>query len=213
MANAINSAYSAISSNRARVGGSGFTLFLWNGSVIPFAQQVSHTSPQPVGPGPVAIQPIDEPYPLQVITPQAAGMGSITLNLYELYGSKVWDNLGGGYLQGAVDIVDLFVAMAKADSEAWLTKLIRPPVIRGKTTTPYAEIYHGAVITNVVDGEQIEVGSMEILKQVTVGYRYMTNTLPDLKKNSGAGFNFRNGDLGSAAGTSGTNPPGGGEGG
>lgn len=194
MATTISSAYNSLKTHDVRVGGSGFTVFLWNNIPIPFAQQVSHTSPQPVGPGPVAVQPIDEPYPIQVITPAAAGMGSLTLNLYELYGQKVWDNLGGGYLRGATDIVDLFIAMASASNEATVTKLIRPPRLRGTTGKSYAEIYHGAVITNVVDSEQIETGSMEILKQITVGYRYMTNTLPKTK-NTGGGFAFRNGSL------------------
>src|SRR3954470_15912769 len=89
--------------NRARVGGSGFTIFTFGGQTIAFAQQVSHTSPTPVGPGPVAIHPMDEPYPVQVITPAASGMGSLTLNLYELYNAKVWDRLGArlGYADGS----------------------------------------------------------------------------------------------------------------
>lgn len=194
MATSISSIYQGLKTHRTRVGGSGYTIFLWNNIPIPFAQQVSHTSPQPVGPGPVAIQPIDEPYPIQVITPAAAGMGSLTLNLYELYGQKVWDNLGNGEFEGAVDIVDLFITVASANREATVTKLIRPPKLHGTQRKSYAEIYHGAVITNVVDGEQIEVGTMEVLKQITIGYRYMTNTLPKTR-HTGRGFAFRDGNI------------------
>jgi hypothetical protein len=32
------------------------------------------------------------------------------------------------------------------------------------------------VITNVLDGETIEVGTMEVLKQVTVGYTHVTRS-------------------------------------
>lgn len=182
--------------NRIRVGGSSFTIFIWDNVPIAFAQQVSHTSPQPVGPGPVAIQPLDEPYPIQVITPAAAGMGSLTLNLYEVYGSKVWDRLGGhgnsgGILSGANDIVDIFISIASNPNEINMVKVIRPPILRGATSNAYAEIYHGCVVTNVVDGEQIEVGSMEILKQITVGYRYVTN--PGQK--GGQGFKNRDQQL------------------
>src|SRR3954464_292066 len=110
--------------NRVRVGGSGFTVFTWQSQPIGFARQIGHTSPAPVGPGPVAIHPIDEPYPIQVITPAAAGMGTLTLELYELYGGKVWDRLGAKVntnsntrvvgddqttLRGAVDLVDVFI--------------------------------------------------------------------------------------------------------
>lgn len=182
--------------NRARVGGSGFTIFTFGGQPIAFAQQVSETSPTPVGPGPVAIHPLDEPYPVQVITPAASGMGSLTLNLYELYNEKVWDRLaadvggtnaspfGGsssndintsnGVFDGAVDLVDVFIRQAEYSGTLNVVKYIRPPMIGGRKGTPYAEQYHGCVITNIVDGEQVEVGTMEIIKQVTVAYRFKT---------------------------------------
>jgi hypothetical protein len=182
--------------NRARVGGSGFTIFTFAGQPVAFCQQIGETSPTPVGPGPVAIHPLDEPYPVQVITPAASGMGSLTLNLYELYNEKVWDRLAadvegsagnpfggvnsnamntqGGVFDGAVDLVDVFIRQAEYSGNLNVVKYIRPPMIGGRKGTPYAEQYHGCVITNIVDGEQIEVGSMEIIKTVTVAYRFKT---------------------------------------
>ena len=185
--------------NRARVGGSGFTVFTFSGQPIAFAQQITHTSPAPVGPGPVAIHPMDEPYPVQVITPAASGMGSLTLRLYELYNSKVWDrlgaqlgyvgtpgspfgnsnegelNFGGAVLNQAVDLVDVFIRIAEQPAGTVnVVKYIRPPLLGGTYGTPYAEQYHGCVITNVLDGEAIEVGTMEVTKEVTVAYTYMT---------------------------------------
>lgn len=182
--------------NRARVGGSGFTIFTFGGQPIAFAQQVGEVSPTPVGPGPVAIHPLDEPYPVQVITPAASGMGSLTLDLYELYNEKVWDRLasdvhgtpqspfgginsndistGGGIFNGAVDLVDVYIRQAEFDGSLNVVKYIRPPVIGGQKGQPYAEQYHGCVITNITDGENINVGSMEIIKQVTVAYRFKT---------------------------------------
>jgi hypothetical protein len=171
-------------------------MFTFGGQPIAFAQQIAHTSPTPVGPGPVAIHPMDEPYPVQVITPAASGMGSLTLNLYELYNSKVWDrlgaavgyedpnsvgqsstyaNLGEGILQGAVDLVDVFIRIAEAPpGTVNVVKYIKPPLLGGVAGAAYSEEYHGCVITNITDGEQIEVGSMEVLKQVTVAYTYLT---------------------------------------
>jgi hypothetical protein len=185
--------------SRVRVGGSGFTIFTFAGQPIAFAQQVSHTSPTPVGPGPVAIHPMDEPYPVQVITPAASGMGSLTLNLYELYNSKVWDRLGaqlgftgggalggssneafsGGFgnaiLSGAVDLVDVFIRIAEASPGTTnVVKYIRPPKLQDVQQEPYAEQYHNCVITNILDGEAVEVGTMEVIKQITVAYTHMT---------------------------------------
>src|SRR4051812_29747952 len=185
--------------SRVRVGGSGFTVFTFGGQPIAFAQQVSHTSPTPVGPGPVAIHPMDEPYPVQVITPAASGMGSLTLNLYELYNSKVWDRLGAqlgftgdgafngpsndafangfgnAILSGAVDLVDVFIRIAESPPGTTnVVKYIRPPLLQGVAQDPYAEQYHNCVITNILDGEQVEVGTMEVIKQITVAYTHMT---------------------------------------
>lgn len=206
--------------NRARVGGSGFTIFTFAGQPIAFAQQVSHTSPTPVGPGPVAIHPMDEPYPVQVITPAASGMGSLTLNLYELYNSKVWDRLGArigsisskpfpssspdlsfgeAILKGAVDLVDVFIRIAEAPpGTVNVVKHVRPPKLWGASSNAYTEEYHGCVITNVLDGEAIEVGTMEVIKQVTVGYTHMTRNGRRSKA-----FVYRNRSIGPIGGNSG----------
>lgn len=181
--------------NRVRVGGSGFTILTYGGDAISFCQQVAEVSPTPVGPGMVAIHPIDEPYPVQVITPAASNMGSLTLNMYELYNEKVWERLAadvgspsnpfggtgsndvttaGGIFDGAVDLVDVFIRQAEYDKPLNVVKFIRPPMLAGVHGKPYAEQYHGCVITNIQDGETIEVGSMEIIKQITIAYRYKT---------------------------------------
>lgn len=180
-----------VNRNRARVGGSGFTYFTFMGERIAFAQQVDYVSPQPVS-GPVAIHPMDSMYPEQVITPAAAGMGSITLNLYELYNAKVWDRLGAkvGYvtpndvntasignaiLTGAIDIVDVFIKVAAAKpSDLSVVKYVKPPVIAGQAGTPYREEYHNCVITDIRDGESIQVGTMEVIKQISIGFTHLT---------------------------------------
>jgi hypothetical protein len=158
--------------DRVRVGGSGFTVFTWQSKLIGFARQVAHTSPAPVGPGPTAIHPLDEPFPVEVITPAAQGMGTLTLELYELYGKQVWEQLSE--LTGAVDLVDIFIKVAAMRDPISVVKYIKPPTLRGKRMQPYTEEYHGCVITNVLDGETIEVGTMEILKQMTIAYTYKT---------------------------------------
>ena len=193
--------------SRVRVAGI-FTVFCFAGQPITFCQQVSLTTAEPVGGGAAAIQPMDEPYPIEIITPAAAGMGQIVLNMFELFGqggvaSKVWDRLGlqigeskspfgsntenastgfpltgkgrGGIFAGAVDIVDIFIRQAKAEpSQTEIVKIIRPLSVGKEASEPYSEEYHGCVITKVVDGEQVAVGTMEILKQITVNWTHMT---------------------------------------
>lgn len=164
--------------NRARVGGSGFTVFAWMNKPILFAKQVSHQSPAPVGPGTVPIHPMDTPYPVELVTPMAATMGTITLELYELYGSTVWERLkeldkspkGGG----PVDIVGIFKEVSNTKHPITIFKYIRSPSIRGSAFRTYTEEYHNCVVSQVMDGETIAVGTMEVLKQMVVNYTHLT---------------------------------------
>lgn len=173
--------------SRARVGGSGFTVFAWQNKPILFARQISHQSPTPVGPGTVPIHPMDTPYPVELITPQAATMGSITLELYELYYSSVWERLhalstaptekGEGETSpghGPVDIVGIFQNIANMGDPLRIFKYIRPPRIRGLRSNPYTEEYHNCVVSQLNDGETIEVGTMEVLKTMVVNYTHLT---------------------------------------
>jgi hypothetical protein len=163
--------------NRARVGGSGFTVFAWMNKPILFARQISHQSPQPVGPGTVPIHPMDTPYPVELVTPMAATMGTLTLELYELYGANVWERLvglAGDGKHGPVDIVGIFKAVANLKQPITVFKYVRSPSIRGKNLETYTEEYHNVVVSQVMDGESIEIGTMEVLKQMTLNYTHIT---------------------------------------
>jgi hypothetical protein len=161
----------ANANDRVRVGGSGFTVFHWNNTLVAWAQEVSHTSPEPVA-TPVAIQPMDARRPVQVITPQAAGMGTITLTLIELYGAQVWEHLAT--LVGATDIVEIFERISASADPIHMTKIIEPPVLGGNRIPAYGEVYHNCVITNVANGEKIDIKTMEVHKIITVAYTRMT---------------------------------------
>lgn len=81
---------------------------------------------------------------------------------------------GDGVFQNATDIVDIFVRQAQANpSQLNIVKYIRP-LSAGGSPQPYTEEYNGCVITNVEDGETIEVGTLEVIKRITVMYRYVT---------------------------------------
>jgi hypothetical protein len=163
--------------NRVRVGGSGFTSFFWNQQPIAFCRMLAHTPPTPVGPGPTPIQPLDEPYPIDIVTPAAQTVGTLQLELYELYNRKVWDHLS--IIAGSVDIVNIFIKVAASATPIQIVKVIQPPTLGGKTGGhskggKYFDIFHNCVITSVEDGETIEIGSMEITKRISVMYTHTT---------------------------------------
>lgn len=202
-------ATSAITQNRVRVAGAGFTLFTFGGQPITFCEQVAYTSPRPVAP-PSYIQPMDEPYAVEILASPAAQPGQLVLNLFELFGSgghasKAWDRLGAsvgnasnpfgplsqsglgnvstllqnltpgnGPFAGAVDIVDIFIRQALMEPQQMqIVKIIRP-LSAGNNAQPYTEEYNGCIITDVVDGEQVAVGTVEVIKQITVAFRYLS---------------------------------------
>lgn len=176
-----------------RVGGSGFTAFHWNGYVIGFAQSIGVTSPRPVA-DPVAIQPLDQQYPMQIIVPAAITAGTLQLQMFEMYNTKVWDQImaitdtvvdpGGrgvpatknaaGYPQYD-DLSQVFLRLSALQTPIQCTKIVYPPnagVRGGPTTRKYADQYYGCVITDIRDDEVIQIGTMEIIKNLTVMFTY-----------------------------------------
>lgn len=167
-----------LNAKRYRVGGSGFTIFVWDNQPIASARQIVHQSPQPVGAGPTAIHPLDATRPLEIITPKAVGMGTLVLEFYEIYGEKVWQRLrtfaNASTASPIKDLADVFRVLSESSRPIDLVKVVRPP--KGSSVAPYMEQYHNCVITNLADGETIEVGTMEILKQITVAYTQITSS-------------------------------------
>lgn len=181
--------------NRTRVGGSGFTSFFWNQQPIAFCRQLAHTPPTPVGPGPTPIQPLDEPYPIDIITPAAQTVGTLQLELYELYNRKVWDNLA--IISGSIDIVNIFIKVAASANPIQIVKVIQPPTLGGTTAKPYFDIFHNCVITAVEDGETIEIGTMEITKRISVMYTNTTRSGYEVYDAKNYALDLRDGRLGS----------------
>lgn len=179
-----------------RNGGSGFTVFQWAGQPIGFAQTINHTSPQPVA-APVAIQPLDQQYPVQIMTPAAIGPGTFQVQLFERYGSKVWDDImaitdesykavGGGKKPGGyTDLSEIFLRLASIGKGVDAYRLIFPPNTGKRAdgtqtltankravdeAVVYGDIYKNCVITDVRDDEKISIDTMEVIKVMTIQY-------------------------------------------
>jgi hypothetical protein len=155
----------------ARLGGSAVTQFEWQGDVIAFAKQVSIQSPAPVAQT-VPIHPLNNRHPVELITPLAATMGSIQLELTDLFGEKAWERLK--FLSGSQDIVDIFEAVAvqnATNAPIFIAKVITPKGNRGGILR---ENYHNCVVSTVQDDETIQVGTMEVLKNILVNFTHST---------------------------------------
>jgi len=169
-----------------RQGGQGFTAFHWLGSVIGFAQSVGHQSPQPVA-APSAIQPLDQAHPMQILVPPAVGPGTLQVQLFELYNSAVWDDImritdnsksvnqiGAKAIYN--DLADIFLRLSAIGKGITASKIVYPPnagVRGGPKVRHYAEQYHNCMITDIRNDETIQIGTMEVIKSMTIQYTYM----------------------------------------
>ena len=179
--------------NTFRVGGSGFTAFHWSGQVIGFAQAVGHQSPQPVA-QPVAIQPLDQQYPLQILVPAAIGPGTLQVQMFEMYNQSVWDNImritdlsAGVGTAGAKslynDLSEIFLRLSALNKPITASKIIYPPNTGqrgGPKVRGYAELYHNCMITDIRNDETIQIGTMEVVKNMTIMYTKMTRQFETL---------------------------------
>jgi hypothetical protein len=107
-----------------------------------------------------------------LITPLAATMGTIELELTDLFGEKVWERLK--FLTDSTDIVDIYekVAVQNAgDTPIFIAKVITPKGNRGPILR---ENYHNCVVSAVQDDETIQVGTMEVLKRLTLNFTHST---------------------------------------
>lgn len=154
---------------RPRLGGSARTVFMWRGTVIGFAQSVTVEPVQPVA-DPVAVQPLNSPRPVEILTPAATRWGVIRLTMTELYNRSVWQNLAG--LANSQDLVDIFQYVARLDDGINIVKRVRPHISDGE----YTETFHNCVIARINDGETIDITTMDINKEIEVWYTHSTKS-------------------------------------
>jgi hypothetical protein len=148
-----------------RIGGSGFTTIMWNGQRLAYLQVMQDTPPAPVASA-QAVQPIDEPVPLEIVTAMAVGCGTIRLTFYELWNEPVWSMLPG--LQGTANLLQVLQAQINMGTVT-MQKVIKSP-----TGFMRSKVYHNVVITDIDEGENVNIGTMTLPKTLTVQYCYST---------------------------------------
>jgi len=148
-----------------RIGGSGFTTMMWNGSRLAYLQVMQDTPPAPVA-NAQAVQPIDEAVPLEIVTAMAVGVGTLRTTFYELWNEPVWSTLPG--LAGTYNLLTVLQAQINMGAVT-MQKVIRSP-----TGFMRSLVYHNVVITDIDAGENINIGTMTLPKTLTMQYCYTT---------------------------------------
>lgn len=150
--------------SKVRIGGSGFTVMTWRGQRLAYLQTLQDAPPQPVAQA-QAIQPIDEPEPMEIVTAQAVGAGTLRMTFYELWNQPVWELLPG--LEGAHNLLQVLQRQVQL-GEITCRKIIKVPNGAYRTY-----VYNGCVIVDIDQGEQVNIGTMSLPKTITMQYTSM----------------------------------------
>ena len=148
-----------------RVGGSGFTTMMFNGSRLAYLQVMQETPPTPVATA-QAIQPIDSPTPLEIVTSMAVGVGTLRCTFYELWNEPVWAKLPG--LEGTINLLQVLQRQIN------LGTITMQKVIQSPSGQYRSKVYHNIVITDIDEGETVNIGTMTLPKTLTFQYCYST---------------------------------------
>lgn len=151
---------------RVRNVGSNFTTFQYAGKTIAYLQSFGDSGQTPVASA-THIHPLGYRHPIDVVVPRAINGGTLTLRINELWHQEVWEQMQG--LSGASTIVDIFERLANTPNYVTCTKLITAPGGRR-----YGKVYHRCVISNITDGEEVTIGSLQIVKNIQVIYTHVT---------------------------------------
>lgn len=111
----------------------------------------------------MAIQPLNETRPIEIITTAAIGNWEIVIQEFEQWNKFAWDELQG--ITGSTDLAEIFAKVAEQENPISVHMVVKPPLPGG---APYYKTFHGCVVTNARDDEQINVASMQVMKDITI---------------------------------------------
>lgn len=151
--------------SKTRIGGSGFTTMLFQNQRLAYLQVMQDTPPTPVATA-QAVQPIDESVPLEIVTAMAVGVGTLRCTFYELWNEPVWSTLPG--LSGTYNLLDVL------KRQVTLGTITMQKVIKSPSGIMRARVYHNVVITDIDEGENVNIGTMTLPKTLTFQYCYST---------------------------------------
>mgnify|MGYP006928158017 CR=1 FL=1 len=151
--------------SKSRIGGSGFTTMLWQGQRLAYLQVMQDTPPTPVATA-QSVQPIDEPVPLEIVTSHAVGVGTLRATFYELWNTPVWSALPG--LEGTNNLLDVLKRQIQ------LGNVTMQKIVKSPSGIMRARVYHSCVVTDIDEGENVNIGTMTLPKTLTIQYCYST---------------------------------------
>jgi hypothetical protein len=151
--------------SKVRIGGSGLTVFSFGSKSLAYLQTIQDTAPTPVAQA-VPVQSITDEVPSEIVTARAVGAGTLRLTFYETWNVSVWQQLPG--FGNATSLLDVL------KTQLGLGSITCRKIIKTPTGAPRTKVYHGCMIVDVDDGEQINIATMVLPKGLTIMYTHAT---------------------------------------
>jgi hypothetical protein len=176
---------------KARVVGSGYTVFKYSGRPIAFCEGVEDSGQRAfsdLGQPYQFIHPIGATHPVEIATSRVLQGGTLILTLRELWYDAVWEQLKG--LKGTYNIVDIFRRLAREPQYVTCQSIIKPPAKNGRplgSDGKRIKNYHHCTVVDIQDGDTVTVGALAVTKAITVAY---THTTPGKKGSDPGTYNY-----------------------
>jgi len=138
---------------------------LFQGQRLGFCQVIQDTPPTPVAQA-QAVQPIDEPVPIEIVTAAAVGVGTLRVTFYEQWTTPVWNTLPG--LENTHNLLEVLKRQLQ------LGTITMQKIVKSPSGLMRARVYHNVVITDIDEGENINIGTMTLPKTLTFQYTHTT---------------------------------------
>lgn len=155
-----------MSEPKVRLAGSGLTILTFRSDRIAYLQTIQDMPGQPVAAA-QAVQAIDDRFPSEIVTALAVGAGTLRLTFYELFAAPVWATLPG--LEDTGNLLEVLERQVQLGAIS-CRKIVRAPL----TGEMRARVYHNCVITDIDEGEQVNIGTMTLPKTLTLQYTHTT---------------------------------------
>lgn len=162
-------------SGKARVTGSGHSVFSYGGKAIAFLLSVEDSGQRAwsdKGQAYSFIQPLGSRTPVEIATSRVLTGGTLQLTIQELWSSAIWEQLVG--LTGTNNIVEIFDRLAGTANYVTAQTIIKPPGTESTPSKWRGKVYHNVTIVDIADGDTITVGGLDVSKPIVAAYTHTT---------------------------------------
>lgn len=159
---------------QVRVVGSGYTTLHYGGDQNPiaFLDSFNDSGQSAIGGtngrGWEAITPLGSRHAIEIATSRVLGPGTITASIRELWNAPVWAGLKG--LAEANNILQVWEALENDPSPVTCHMRIKTPGNRPNRK----KVFHNCTITSIDDGEQVQIGTISVAKNIEIVYTHAT---------------------------------------